>query len=259
MAATIHPTAIVEDGAKLGDGCVIEAFAYVGADVTLGENCIVRHHATVEGLVIAGTGNEIFPYALIGGKTHDLKYKGGTTGLRIGDNNVFREYTSVHPATDDGDFTIIGNNNNLLAYTHIAHDCVLGDNIIMSGHSALAGHVVVGDFAVIAWGCGVHQFCRIGEHCMVAAMTRIVRDVPPYMTVEGSPPEVRAINKIGLERRGFTPEQIAAVSKMLKIIYRGGNNRTQALEKIAADPALSQTAEGKKVIEFYRATARGVI
>lgn len=210
MASRIHPTAIIEDGAQLGENVSIGAYAYIGGEVTLGDGCVIQHHATVEGYVIMGRENEVFPYALIGGKTHDLKFKGGHPGLRIGDHNEFREYVTVHPATDDGDFTVIGNHNHLLAYSHIAHDCILGDHIVMSGHGALAGHIPVGDHALIAWGSGVHQFCRIGAHAMVSACSKAVKDVPPYMIVEGTPAEVRAINKVGMERRGFSPRPSSA-------------------------------------------------
>jgi UDP-N-acetylglucosamine acyltransferase len=256
--ATVHPTAILEEGAQIGPGVQIGPYAYIGAEVVLGEGSVVYHHATVEGHVLLGRGNRIFPYALIGGKTHDLKFKGGNPGLRIGDNNEFREYSTVHPATNDGDFTIIGNNNHILAYAHIAHDCVLGDDIVMSGHNALAGHVTVGDHAVIAWGCGIHQFCRIGTYAMIGAMSRNVKDVPPYMITEGQPAEVRAVNKVGLERRGFTPEQIQRIGRIFRILYRDGFNRTQALEKICGTPELLETDEGREIVRFYETSERGV-
>ncbi|MDR2981350.1 MAG: acyl-ACP--UDP-N-acetylglucosamine O-acyltransferase [Puniceicoccales bacterium] len=258
MSSSIHPTAIIEDGAKIGENVSIGAYAYVGADVTLGNNCIIQHHATVEGYVIMGEGNEVFPYALIGGKTHDLKYKGGRPGLKIGNNNVFREYVTVHPATNDGDFTVIGNHNNLLAYTHVAHDCILGDHIVMSGQSALAGHVPVGDYANIAWGNGVHQFCRIGEYAMIAACSRTIKDVPPYMIAEGSPSEVRAVNKVGLERRGVSAEDMGIINKLFKIIYREGLNRSQAIEKIKNDSELYASPRAQVLVEFYETSQRGV-
>ena len=258
MSANIHPTAIIEDGATIGENVTIGAYAYIGAQVTLGDGCNIHHHATVEGLVVMGKNNEVFPYALIGGKTHDLKYKGGVPGLHIGDHNVFREYVTIHPATNDGEFTIVGNHNNLLAYTHIAHDCVLGDHIVMSGHSALAGHIHVGDHAVIAWGNGVHQFCRIGAHSMIAACSRTSQDIPPFMIAEGEPTEVRMINKVGLERRGFSPEEIAIISKLYRTIYRSGLNRTQALEKIRSDEVLFASPHTQKLVAFYESSKRGV-
>jgi UDP-N-acetylglucosamine acyltransferase len=254
----IHPTAIIEDGATLAPDVAIGAYAYIGADVTLGAGCIVHHHATVEGLVVMGERNQVYPYALIGGKTHDLKYKGGRTGLRIGNDNEFREYTTVHPATGDGDYTRIGNHNHLLAYSHVAHDCVLGDHIVMSGHNALAGHVTVGDHAVIAWGAGVHQYCRIGEYAMVGGMSRNTKDIPPYMITEGVPAEVRAVNKVNLERNSFTHEQIMRIGRIHRIFYRDGLNRTQALEKLRASNDLMETREGQILAAFYADSQRSV-
>ncbi|MDR3229162.1 MAG: acyl-ACP--UDP-N-acetylglucosamine O-acyltransferase [Puniceicoccales bacterium] len=256
--ANIHPTAIIEDGAQLADSATVGAYAYIGAEVSLGENCVVRHHATVEGYVVMGRGNNIYPYALIGGKTHDLKYSGGHTGLLIGDDNEFREYVTVHPATNDGDFTRIGNRNHLLAYSHIAHDCVLGDDIVMSGQNALAGHVSVANHAVISWGCGIHQFCRVGQYAMVGGMSRNTKDIPPYMVTEGVPAVVRAVNKVGLERGKFTHEQIMRIGRIHRLFYRDGLNRTQALEKLCATPDLIDSEEGRVLADFFASTKRGV-
>ena len=257
-AAHIHPTAIIEPGACIGNHTTIGAYAYIGAQVTLGEHNHIHHHATVEGNMTLGAHNHVYPYALIGGKTHDLKYKGGTPGLLIGDHNEFREYTTVHPATDDGNFTRIGNHNHLLAYSHIAHDCQLGSHIVMSGHNALAGHVHVHDHAVIAWGSGVHQYCRIGAHAMASACSKNVKDIPPYMIAEGNPARVRAINKVGLERNGLPPETIERVKKLFRILYLGKLNHTQALEKIIATPDLATTPEALALLDFCRATLRGI-
>ena len=171
----IHPSAIVEKGAELDSDVEVGAYAYIGGSAKIGSGTVVAHHATVDGNTVLGKCNQIFPYAFIGGKTHDLKFKGGNPGLRIGDNNVFREYTTAHCSTADKNFTIIGNNNNILAYSHIAHDCIVGDYIVMSSHSALGGHVIVENHAVIGWGSGAHQFCRIGAYAMLSAP----RPLPP--------------------------------------------------------------------------------
>jgi len=151
---SIHPTAIIEQGAQLDEGVTVGAYAYIGAEVSIGSGTVVQHHATVEGSTVLGRDNEIFPYAYIGAKTHDLKYNGGKPGLKIGDRNVFREYTSVHLATKDAEDTLVGSDNVILAYSHIAHDCIIGDRLVMSSHSALGGHVVVGDHVVVGWGVG---------------------------------------------------------------------------------------------------------
>jgi UDP-N-acetylglucosamine acyltransferase len=257
MASQIHSTAVIEPGAQLGADIAIGAFAYIGAGVTLGERTQVHHHASVEGDTVLGRECEVFPYACIGGKTQDLKFKGGRPGLRIGDRNVFREYVSVHCATNDGDVTRIGSGNTLLASTHVAHDCVLGNHIVMSNGAVLAGHVTVEDHALIGGYGGVHQFCRIGTFAMVSAMAKLVHDLPPYFIGDGAPAEVRAINRVGLERHGFTPEQIERVKQIHRILYREGLNRSQALEKLGAHPA-AVSVEFQRVLVFARASERGL-
>ncbi len=257
MAVHIHPSAVVEPGAQLGDGVEIGPFAYVGAAVTLGAGTRLHHHAAVEGFTALGAGCEVFPHACIGGKTQDLKFKGGRPGLRVGDRNVFREYVSVHAATNDGDFTVIGSDNTVLAYSHIAHDCVLGNHIVMSNAVSMAGHVIVEDHVVIGGVAGIHQFCRVGAYAMLSAMAKLVQDLPPYFIADGTPAAVRTFNKVGLERNGHTAEQIERVKQVFRILYRDGLNRTQALEKLAAHPAAG-TAEFQRVINFARAGERGL-
>lgn len=257
MATHIHPSAVVEPDAQLGANVDIGPFAYVGAMVQLGDGTRLHHHASVEGFTVLGAACEIFPYACIGGKTQDLKYKGGRPGLRAGDRNVFREYVTVHAATYDGDNTMLGSDNTVLAYSHIAHDCVLGSHIVMSNAVSMAGHVIVEDHVVIGGAAGIHQFCRIGAHAMLSAMAKLVQDLPPYFIADGTPAEVRAFNKVGLERSGHTPEQLERVKQIFRILYREGLNRTQALEKLAAHPQAA-TAEFQRVITFAQASERGL-
>jgi UDP-N-acetylglucosamine acyltransferase len=257
MAASVHPSTIVEPGAQLGTGVEVGAFCFVGRSVTLGAGTKLHHHASVEGNTTLGEKCEIFPYACIGGKTQDLKYKGGNPGLRIGDRNVFREYVTVHCATNDGDFTQIGSDNVLLATCHVAHDCLLGDHIIMSNGAVLAGHVTVEDRVVIGGYGGIHQFCRLGAFAMLSATAKLVHDLPPYFIADGTPAEVRAINRVGLERNGFTGEQLDRVKQIHRILYRDGLNRTQALEKLAQhEQAASE--EFKRVLEFAQRSERGL-
>lgn len=258
MGTTIHPSAIVEAGARLGDDVVVGPFAYVGPEVVLGDGTRLHHHATVEGNTVLGRECEIFPYACIGGKTQDLKFKGGNPGVRIGDRNVFREFTSVHAATSDGDFTVVGNGNTLLAYTHIAHDCQVGNGIVMSNYAGLAGHVTVEDHVVIGGYGGIHQFCRVGTHAMVAACAKVVQDVPPYFIADGSPATVRAINKVGLERHGFNPQQIERVKLLYRILYREGLNRSQAIEKLAAHEQAGSD-ELRRLLDFAQKSERGMV
>ncbi len=257
MAARIHSSAVIEPGARLGTGVEIGAFAYVGAEVVLGDGTRLHHHASVEGFTRLGAACEVFPYACIGGRTQDLKYKGGRPGLRAGDRNVFREYVTVHAATNDGDYTMLGSDNTVLAYSHIAHDCVLGSHIVMSNAISMAGHVTIEDHVVIGGAAGIHQFCRIGAHAMLSAMAKLVQDLPPYFIADGTPAEVRAFNKVGLERSGYTAEQIERVKHVFRILYRDGLNRTQALEKLAAHPQAA-SAEFQRVIAFARTSERGL-
>ncbi len=231
----IHPTAIVDPSARIGAGVVIGPYAFVGAGVQLGDDTVLHHHATVEGNTTLGRANEVFPFACVGLKTQDLKYKGGHPGTRIGDRNVFREFCTVHAATNDGHFTVIGSHNHFLAYTHIAHDCTVGNHVVMSNNATLAGHIKMGSHVVMGGLSAAHQFCHIGDHAMIGGMSRVSLDVPPFMIVEGSPAVVRAINKVGLERAGFSPGQLERVKTIFRIFFRDGLNRAQALEKLRAN------------------------
>ena len=258
MSGLIHPTAIIEAGAQLGEGVAIGAYAYVGNKAVIGTDTVLHHHANVEGRTTIGQKCEIFPFACVGTKTHDLKFKGGEPGLIVGDRNVFREYVSVHGATNDADYTRMGNDNVMLAYSHIAHDCVVGDHLVMSAQSALAGHVLVEDYVNIGWGTGVHQFCRIGAQAMLGGMSKIVQDVPPYVIADGNPAIARSINKVGLERNGFTPERLEAIKQAFRIIYRAGHNRTQALERLR-EHKLSASEEFRHFLSFAGKSERGLI
>ncbi len=232
MTVSIHPTAIVEPGAELDEGVSIGPYAYVGARVRLGKHTRVQHHATVDGYTQMGEGNDIFPYAFIGGQTHDLKFVGGLPGLKVGNRNVFREYTTIHAATNDGEYTVLGDDNLILAYSHVAHDCIIQNHLIMSSHAALGGHTVVGDHVNIGWGVGVHQFCRIGSYAMIGAASKLVQDAPPFMIVDGQPASTKTINKIGLVRANFQKEELDLARYLFKTLYTEGLNRSQALEKI---------------------------
>ncbi len=257
MPAKIHPSAIVESGAELADGVEIGPFVYIGNKVRLGAGTKIHHHASVDGDTVLGSGCEVFPYCSIGSKTQDLKYKGGDPGVRIGDRNVFREYVSVHAATFDGEFTVIGNDNTLLAYSHVAHDCVLGDHIVMSNSISLAGHVIVEDHVTIGGVAGVHQFCRIGAYAMVSAYSKVVQDIAPYFIADGQPAVIRSINKVGLERKGFTAEQLDRVKQVYRVLFREGLNRSQALEKLGAHAQVSSD-EIQRVLTFAAKSERGL-
>ena len=257
MSVRIHPTAVVEQGAQLDTGVVIGAFAYIGPRVQIGADSVVHHHATVENQVYIGAECEVFPYALIGGLTQDLKYTGADTGIKIGSRNILREYTSVHIATKEGEYTTLGDDNVLLAYSHIAHDCEVGNHLIMSSHAALAGHVRLGDHINISWNSGVHQFCNVGDYAMIGGCSKVVQDVPPYMLADGNPARVKTINKIGLERAGFSSEEIALARSAYKCLYRETHSREEALLKLhnhkEASGRVLQT-----ILNFVEQSARGL-
>jgi len=257
MAARIHPTAVVEPTAQLGADVEIGPLAYVGAAVVIGDGTRLHHHACIDGNTVIGRQCEVFPFACLGGKTQDLKYRGGNPGVRIGDRNVFREYVTVHAATAADGFTTVGSDNTFLAYTHVAHDCLVGNHLVMSNYAGLAGHVTVEDHVLIAAYGGIHQFCRIGAYAMVGGCAKVVQDVPPFFIVDGMPATVRALNKVGLERLGFTPVQLERTKQIYRILYRDGLNRSQALEKLAAH-ADAAAPEFQRMLAFARQSQRGL-
>jgi len=251
----IHPTAIIHPKAKIGAGCEIGPYCVIGEHITLGEKCKLHSHVVIDGHTTLGKENEIFPFCSIGLKTQDLKWKGGITRTEIGDNNTFREYVTVHSATSDGDTTRIGSHNTILAYSHIAHDCILGSHIIMSNAATLGGHVTVEDHAVISISA-VHQFCRIGKLAMIGGCSKVVQDVPPFMLADGNPAETRTVNKIGMERHGISEEAQAAIRSAYKILFREGLTIPNALTKIEKE--LPQLPEVQYLLQFIRASERGI-
>ncbi|MCI0746480.1 MAG: acyl-ACP--UDP-N-acetylglucosamine O-acyltransferase [Verrucomicrobia subdivision 3 bacterium] len=256
MTARIHPTAVVHPGAQIGAGCEIGPLCVLGPQVVLGPNCRLHSHVVIDGDTVLGQGNEIFPFAAIGLKTQDLKWKGGTTSTRIGDFNTIREHVTIHSATGDGECTIVGSRNNLLAGSHVAHNVVLGNHIIMSNVGTLAGHVIVEDYAVIGGVAAIHQFCRIGKMAIVGGCSKVVQDVPPFMMADGNPASTRTINKIGMTRNGVPEETQAALKQAYKILFRSGLTIPNALAKLESD--LPQVPEVQHLIQFTRASERGI-
>ncbi len=254
----IHPTALVDPRAQLGAGVIVGPYAIIGAEVELGEGCQVGHHATLEGPSKIGRRNIFFPYAVIGFKTQDLKYKGEPTYLEIGEANTFREFSTVHRGTGPGEKTIIGSHNLFLAYSHVAHNCVVGNHAIFSNNATLAGHVTVEDYAVISGLSAVHQFCRIGAHSIIGGCAKIVQDVPPYLIADGNPAHLRGVNHVGLERRGFTEADIKALRRAYRIVADRTLNFSQATDKIAASEDAANP-HVKALVEFFKTTQRGVI
>ena len=252
----IHTSAIIHPKAQIGSGCEVGPFCVIGEQVTLGDNCKLLSHVVIDGHTMLGQENQIYPFASIGLKSQDLKWKGGVTRLVIGDRNVFREGVNIHSATDDGKATVIGSDNLLLTYVHIAHDCQLGNHIIMSSYAALAGHVVVEDHAILGGFTAVHQFCHIGKYSMTGGCSRIPQDVPPFMIVEGNPAETRTINKIGLERHGFSDAAQAALRQAYKIFFREELSIPNALAKIEKEVPL--LPEVQHLVQFIRTSERGI-
>jgi UDP-N-acetylglucosamine acyltransferase len=252
----VHSTAIIHPGAQIGAQCEIGPYCIIGEHVTLGDGCKLHSHVVIDGHTKLGKQNEIFPFAAIGMKSQDLKWKGGVTRVEIGDNNVFREGVTIHCATNDGDATVIGSDNLFIIHAHVAHDCRLGNGIIMSGYAGLAGHVVVDDYVVFAGYAAVHQFCRIGKLSMIGGHSKIVQDVPPFMIVDGNPAETRTINKIGLERNGVSDEAQTALRQAYKILFREGLTIPNAVAKIEAE--LPKLSEVQHLVNFVRSSERGV-
>ncbi|HEY1583748.1 MAG TPA: acyl-ACP--UDP-N-acetylglucosamine O-acyltransferase [Chthoniobacterales bacterium] len=254
---TEHPTAIVDPAAQIGDGTVIGPYCIVAAGVSLGENCWLQHHVTLEGPLRAGGGNKFYAYCSIGQQTQDLKYGGEPTYLELGDNNCFREFVTINRSTTEKSKTRIGSGGNFLAYSHIGHDCTVGDKVIFSNNGTLAGHVQVGDHAVIGGLTAVHQFCRIGRFAITGGCSKIVQDVPPFMIADGNPAEVRGINQIGLERAGVAAEKIKPIKEAFRLIYHGKLNTKQAVE--ALREKLGASEEVQTIIRFIEESERGII
>jgi UDP-N-acetylglucosamine acyltransferase len=257
MSSRIHPTAVIDPSAEIGDDCEIGPYCVIGANVRLGAGCWLQHHVSVTGPSVFGCRNKIYAFASLGQQTQDLKYSAEPTHLEVGDDNVFREFTTVHRGTDPGSSTRIGSGGNFLAYTHVAHDCTVGDRVIFSNNGTLAGHVEVGDFAVIGGLTAVHQFCRIGRHALTGGCSKIVQDVPPFMIADGNPAKVRSYNKVGLERHGFDEAAQRNVKDAYRIIYRSELNLQQAVEQLRSD--LPDAPEVQQIIAFVTSSPRGII
>jgi UDP-N-acetylglucosamine acyltransferase len=252
----IHPTAVIHPRAQIGADCEIGPYCVIGENVVLGDKCRLHSHVVIDGLTTLGKGNEIFPFASIGLKTQDLKWNGGVTRTQIGDYNTFREYVTVHSATGDGETTVVGSHNHILAYGHLAHNVTLGDHIIMSNVGTLAGHVTVEDHAVIGGLAAVHQFCRIGRMACIGGCSKVVQDIVPYMLSDGNPAKTRTVNKVGLERNGISEKAQSALKTAYKILFREGLITTNALSRIESE--LPPLPEVTHLIEFIRNSTRGI-
>jgi UDP-N-acetylglucosamine acyltransferase len=253
----IHPTAIVHAGAQVADDVEIGPYCVIDGHVTIGSGCILANHVSIAGPATIGQANRFFPFSSIGQRSQDLKYRGEPTFLEIGDHNSFREFCTVNRGTMPDTKTLIGSHNNFLAYSHVAHDCTVGNHVIFSNNGTLAGHVIVEDHAVVGGLCGVHQFCRIGRHAILGGCTKIVQDVPPYMIADGNPAEIRGVNQVGLERRGFSAEDIRTLREAYRLLCRANLNVRQACETIRQE--FPQNEHIAHLLEFIEASKRGIV
>ena len=254
----IHPTAIISPDAKIGTDVQIGPYCVIEANVTLGDRCQLHSHVVIHGHTEIGEDNEFFPFAAIGTKSQDLKYAGEPTSLVIGDHNVFRENATVHRGTTEALPTRVGSHNLFLAYSHIAHDCQVGNHVILSNNGTLAGHVHVEDYVIISGLTAVHQFCRVGAHSIAGGLSRITQDIPPFTIIAGNPSSVRGINQVGLQRRGFSETDIRALrSAYKKIFLKKDLNLTEASANLDED--LKSNPQVAKLLTFIESSERGII
>lgn len=255
--AAIHPTAVIDSSAEIGAGCEIGPYCVIGSGVVLGADCWLQHHVSLTGPARFGRANRFHAFCSIGQRTQDLKYQGEPTHLVVGDENTFREFVTVNRGTAPGGTTTVGNRGAFLAYSHIAHDCTVGDDVIFSNNGTLAGHVTVEDYVILGGLTAVHQFCRLGRHAMTGGCSKIVQDVPPFMLADGNPARVRGINKIGLERHGYGPEVTRTLKEAYRTLYRSNLNLAQAVDQMRAQ--LPDSPEIERLIIFVTQSARGII
>jgi UDP-N-acetylglucosamine acyltransferase len=245
---SIHPTAIVHPGAKLGRSVEIGPFCLVGEHVRIGDGTKLLAHVVINGRTSIGKECIIHPFTVVGGASQDKKYRGETSYVRIGDRNVIREYVTINRGTGDGSQTAIGDDNHLLAYVHIAHNCMIGNRVVMSNLTQLAGHVIVGDGAVLGGMVGIHQFVRVGRMAMLGAHSKVLKDVPPFFTVAGNPASVRGLNNEGLKRNGVLRESLSELKEAYRLIYNSDGTRASVVERLRRSLV---TPEGKELVSFF--------
>jgi len=252
----IHPTAIIAPGAQIDASVEIGPYAVIGEHVSIGAGTRVGPHTVIEGHTTIGRQNQIFQFASLGAAPQDKKYAGEPTRLEIGDNNTIREFCTFNVGTvQDGGLTRLGNDNWVMAYVHIAHDCIVGDHTVLANNTTLAGHVELGDHVILGGLTAVHQFCKIGAHVITGGGTIVYKDIPPYVTAAGQPAKPHGLNSEGLKRRGFTPEQLATLKRAYKLLYRDGLTLQEALAQLDEMHA----PEIELLTAFLRRAERGII
>ncbi|MGE5525050.1 MAG: acyl-ACP--UDP-N-acetylglucosamine O-acyltransferase [Rhodospirillaceae bacterium] len=258
MSTGIHPTAIVDKSARLASDVVVGPYSVIGPHVEIGPGCRIGAHSVITGHTRIGSNNTIYHFVSLGEAPQDKKYRGEDTRLEIGNNNTIREFCTFNCGTvQDVGVTRLGNDNWIMAYVHLAHDCQIGNNTIFANNAQLAGHVHVGDYAILGGFTAVHQFCRIGAHSLTGLCSMLVQDVPPYVTVSGNPAHPHGINAEGLKRRGFSAEAIAAVRRAYKALYRSGLTLEEALKEIEQQRAECDALA--PLADFLAAPGRGIV
>jgi len=253
----IHPTAIISPDAHLEEGVEIGPYSIIGSDVKIGKSTVIGPHTVIDDYTHIGEGNRIFQFCSIGAPPQDLKFGGEKTRVVIGDFNTIREFVTIHRSTTtDIGVTIIGDHNLIMAYCHVAHNCKLGNNVIMSNAATLAGHIHIDNYAIISGLSGVHQFCRIGEHSMIGGCSAVVKDIPPYVIAQGNHAKLFGLNLIGLKRRNFPEKTIKAISESYRIIFRSKLLLEDAIKKVEAQ--VEDLPEVRKFVKFIKESERGV-
>jgi UDP-N-acetylglucosamine acyltransferase len=254
---TIHPTALVDSGAELADGVSVGPYTTIGPHVRVGPRTQIGSHTILEGWTEIGAECHIGGHVIIGAPPQDVKYRGEPTRVIIGDRTLVREFATVHRASTGGSgVTTVGSDSFIMAYVHVAHDCHLGERVIMANQASLAGHVEIGRCAVIGGMSGVHQFVRIGEYAFLGACSGVLQDIPPYVKVQGQPAKPFGLNVVGLRRHGFSPEAIHAVKQAYRILFTSGLNTSQALARLEQE--LSGSPEVQRLIDFVKRSQRGI-
>ena len=254
---TIDKHTVIHESAEIGENCTIGPFCQIGENVKIGANSRLRSNVVVDAHTTIGCDSDIFPFVTIGIQSQDTKYVPGTvTYTEIGDRNVIREFVSIHSGTEEGSRTIVGNDCNLLAHSHVAHNCVVGNHVVMSHSATLGGHVVIGDHANIGGLSAIHQFCHVGLASMVGGMSRVVQDVLPFTIAEGFPAHMRVINKVGMERAGFAPEDIADVRKAFRILFMREMRLEEAVKQVEEE--FPSSANVRLMIDAITSSQRGL-
>ncbi len=259
--SSIHPTAIVDPSAELHPSVTVGPYAVIGPRVRIGEGTSVGSHCVIEGRTTIGSGNRLFQFSSIGAIPQDKKYAGEDTELQIGDRNVIREFCTLNLGVPGaGGITRVGNDNWIMAYTHIAHDCQVGNHTTLANNTTLAGHVHLGDWVTVGGLTGIHQFVKVGAHAMLGFASAVTQDVPPFMLVDGNPLAVRGFNAVGLRRRDFSPERLAAVKQMYRVLYRQGKSLDEAIEAIdaLAQERPEAAADARLMRDFLAQSSRGI-